>query len=59
LAAVQLAARHIETRGGALLGDVVGLGKSLMATAIVRIFRSSTDWRTLILCPKSRVDVEK
>lgn len=53
LAAVQLAARHVETRGGALLGDVVGLGKSLMATAIVRIFEELYDWRTLILCPKN------
>lgn len=54
-AAVQLAARHVDTRGGALLGDVVGLGKSMMATAIVRIFEEIYGWRTLIICPKNLV----
>ncbi len=59
VAAVQLAARHIDTRGGALLGDVVGLGKSMMATALVRIFEELYDVRTLILCPKNLVPMWK
>ncbi len=33
-AAVKIAAHHLHKRGGVLLGDVVGLGKTLMATAI-------------------------
>ena len=37
LAAVKIAAHHINRRGGVLIGDVVGLGKTLMATAVARI----------------------
>ncbi len=32
-AAVKLAARHLHARGGVVIGDVVGLGKTLMAYA--------------------------
>ena len=53
LSAVQLAARHVETRGGALLGDVVGLGKSLMAASLIALFSKMYGWSTLILCPKN------
>lgn len=56
-AAVQIAAHHLNRpeRGGVLIGDVVGLGKTLMATAVVRVFEEDHDWRTLILCPKNLV----
>ena len=37
-AAVKIAAHHLNQRGGVLIGDVVGLGKTLMATALARIF---------------------
>ena len=37
-AAVRIAAHHLNKRGGVLIGDVVGLGKTLMATALARIF---------------------
>jgi len=37
-AAVKIAAHHLNKRGGVLLGDVVGLGKTLMATALARVF---------------------
>ena len=50
-AAVRIAARHLNSRGGVLLGDVVGLGKTLMATALARIFQDDHGWRTLIICP--------
>ena len=33
-AAVKIAAHHLNKRGGVLIGDVVGLGKTLMATAL-------------------------
>jgi hypothetical protein len=36
-AAVKIAAHHLNKRGGVLIGDVVGLGKTLMATALARI----------------------
>jgi hypothetical protein len=31
--AVKIAARHLHRRGGVMIGDVVGLGKTMMATA--------------------------
>lgn len=49
--AVRIAARHLSRRGGVLLGDVVGLGKTLMATALVKTFEEMEDLETLILCP--------
>lgn len=52
-AAVQIAAHHLNKRGGVLLGDVVGLGKTLMATALARIFQDDYGYETLILCPKN------
>ena len=35
-AAVKIAAHHLNKRGGVLIGDVVGLGKTLMATALAQ-----------------------
>ena len=55
VAAVQIAAHHLNKRGGVLIGDVVGLGKTLMATAVARIFEDDHDLETLILCPKNLV----
>ncbi|MCG3204280.1 MAG: RNA polymerase-associated protein RapA [Elusimicrobia bacterium] len=52
-AAVKIAAHHLNKRGGVLLGDVVGLGKTLMATALARMFEDDYDIETLILCPKN------
>jgi len=55
-AAVRIAARHLEKRGGVVLGDVVGLGKTLMATALARMFQDPPrSLETLILCPKNLV----
>jgi len=56
-AAVQLAARHVTKRGGVLLGDVVGLGKTLMASALARMLEDEQDLETLILCPKNLVSM--
>lgn len=55
IAAVKIAAHHLNKRGGVLIGDVVGLGKTLMATALARIFEHDQDLETLILCPKNLV----
>jgi hypothetical protein len=54
-AAVRIAAHHLNKRGGVLIGDVVGLGKTLMATALARIFEDDFGLETLILCPKNLV----
>lgn len=50
-AAVQLAARLLYKHGGVLLGDVVGLGKTLMATAVAKIFQEDDGSNALIVCP--------
>ncbi len=49
--AVKIAARYLYARGGVLLGDVVGLGKTLMATALAKLFEEDTDSSTLVVCP--------
>ncbi len=54
-AAVKIAAHHLHKRGGVLIGDVVGLGKTLMATAVARIFEDDFGLETLIVCPKNLV----
>ena len=56
-AAVKIAAHHLNQRGGVLIGDVVGLGKTLMATALARIFEDDQDLETLIICPKNLVSM--
>lgn len=54
-AAVKIAAHHLNKRNGVLIGDVVGLGKTLMATAVARIFQDDQEWDSLIICPKNLV----
>ncbi len=54
-AAVKIASHHLHKRNGVLLGDVVGLGKTLMATAVARIFEDDFGLETLIICPKNLV----
>jgi superfamily II DNA or RNA helicase len=56
-AAVKIAAHHLNKRGGVLIGDVVGLGKTLMASALVRIFEDDYGLETLIICPKNLVSM--
>ena len=52
-AAVKIAARHLHKRGGVLIGDVVGLGKTVMATALARMFEDDFGFETLIISPKN------
>lgn len=52
-AAVKIAAHHLNKRGGVLIGDVVGLGKTLMATAVAGIMEDDKFLETLIICPKN------
>lgn len=55
--AVMLAAHHLNKRNGVIIGDVVGLGKTITATAVARIFQEDFDMETLILCPKNLTDM--
>jgi superfamily II DNA or RNA helicase len=54
-AAVKIAAHHLNKRGGVILGDVVGLGKTLMASTLARIFEDDHGLETLIVCPKNLI----
>jgi SNF2 family DNA or RNA helicase len=54
-AAVKIAAHHLNKRGGVLIGDVVGLGKSMMATALAKVFEDDYHTETLVICPKNLV----
>ena len=56
-AAVKIASHHLNKRGGVLIGDVVGLGKTLMATAVARVFEDDQGLETLIICPKNLVNM--
>jgi superfamily II DNA or RNA helicase len=56
-AAVKIAAHHLNKRGGVVIGDVVGLGKTLMATALARIFEDDYGLETLIICPRNLVSM--
>jgi SNF2 family DNA or RNA helicase len=58
-AAVQIAAHHVKKRGGVLIGDIVGLGKTLMATALARLIEEDTGHSKLIICPKNLVKMWK
>lgn len=53
--AVQLACRHLNKRGGVLVGDVVGLGKTRVACAIARVMGDDQMLECLILAPKNLV----
>src|SRR5262249_39218653 len=55
VAAVKIAAHHLNKRGGVLIGDVVGLGKTLMATAVAKVLQDDQFTETLIICPKNLV----
>ncbi|MFZ0959772.1 MAG: helicase-related protein [Terriglobia bacterium] len=55
-AAVRIAAHYLNKRGGVVVGDVVGLGKTIMAAALARIFQEEPYFlETLIICPKNLV----
>ena len=49
--AFNLAARYLDKRGGAMIGDVVGLGKTITACAIAKVYEMRNACSTLILCP--------
>lgn len=55
--AVLVAAHHLHKRGGVIIGDVVGLGKTITATALAKLFEDDFFLETLIICPKNLVDM--
>ncbi len=59
IAAVKISAHHLNRRNGVLLGDVVGLGKTLMAAAVARIMQDDLGYETLIVCPPNLMPMWK
>lgn len=55
--AVLLAARHLDKRGGVLIGDVVGFGKTYTACALAKVFEETFYLETLVICPKNLVEM--
>ena len=55
--AVLVAAHHLNKRNGVMIGDVVGLGKTIIATAIAKLCEEDFFFETLIICPKNLVDM--
>jgi superfamily II DNA or RNA helicase len=55
VSAVQTLARRVVHRGGTMLGDVVGLGKTLTAVSTALVLREQYGYSTLVLCPKNLV----
>jgi superfamily II DNA or RNA helicase len=53
--AVKVATRILLRRGGVMIGDVVGTGKTIVATAIARLMQEDHGTETLIVCPKNLV----
>ena len=52
-AAVQIAARLVNQRNGVVIGDVVGLGKTLVGTALAHLCEEEYGISVLIICPKN------
>ncbi len=50
-AAVTLTAKKLHQKKGAMLADVVGLGKTMEACAVAKMFEESYYYSTLIVCP--------
>ena len=55
--AVKTLARRVINRGGAMLGDVVGLGKTITAVAVALMLNEDYGYRTLVICPKNLVNM--
>ena len=55
--AVLVAAHHLHKRHGVMIGDVVGLGKTITATALAKLFEDDFFLETLIICPKNLIEM--
>jgi len=53
--AVQIAAHHLNKRHGVMIGDVVGLGKTITASALIKMWGDDLGYRTLIICPRNLI----
>ena len=49
--AVSLVAERLSRHGGVIIGDVVGLGKTLVASAVAKTFQEDRGDSVLVVCP--------
>ena len=49
--AVSLAAQRLNHQRGVIVGDVVGLGKTLVASAVAKVFQEDHGHNVLVICP--------
>lgn len=49
--AVSLAAERLNRHRGVIIGDVVGLGKTLIASAVAKTFQEDRGHNVLVICP--------
>lgn len=54
-----MAAKYLNVRNGVLIGDVVGLGKTITACAVAKIFENDLDTSCLIICPANLIPMWK
>lgn len=52
-----MAAKYLNVRNGVLIGDVVGLGKTITACAVAKIFENDLDTSCLIICPANLISM--
>ena len=57
--AVALAAQRLNSRDGVIVGDVVGLGKTLVATAVAKVFQEDRNDKVLVICPPALEEIWK
>ena len=50
-ASVLIAAKKLNSREGVFIGDVVGLGKTITACALAKIYEEDFFFSTLVICP--------
>lgn len=58
-AAVLIAAKKLNIRNGVFIGDVVGLGKTIIACALAKIFEEEFYYSTLVICPPNLIEMWK
>ena len=57
--AVAVAAKILEKQGGVVIGDVVGLGKTMTACAVAKTFQEDHGDNILVVCPPNLKDMWK
>lgn len=57
--AVRMAARMLDKRGGVLIGDVVGLGKTWTAAALIKLIEQTEFRGSMVICPPNLEDMWK